>query len=63
MTHIRFFFCCLIALILALDLFITVDLAGAAQLTLSWTDASDNEDGFGVERRSGTSAFQRIASV
>ena len=64
MTHIRFFFCCLIALTLALDLFITVDPAGAAQLTLSWTDASDNEDGFGIERRAGTGgSFARVASV
>ena len=64
MIHIRFIFCCMIALTLALDLFISVDLAGAAQLTLSWNDASDNEDGFGIERRSGTSgAFQHIASV
>lgn len=59
----RFMFCCLVTLTLAFNLFIPIDLASAAQLTLSWTDASDNEDGFGVERRSGTSAFQRIASV
>ena len=39
-------------------------IVSAAQLTLSWTSASDNEDGFGIERRTGTSGtFARVASV
>ena len=39
-------------------------IVSAAQLTLSWTDASDNEEGFGIERRTGTSGtFARVASV
>ena len=64
MIHIRFIFCCVIALTLAINLFLTVDLASAAQLTLSWNDASDNEDGFGIQRRTSTSGvFQQIASV
>ena len=53
----------LLALALAVDLF-TSDIASAAQLTLSWTDASENEDGFGVERKTGTGGtFARITSV
>ena len=36
----------------------------AAQLTMSWTDASSNEDGFTVERKNGTTGtFSQIAAV
>ena len=36
----------------------------AAQLTLTWTDNSDNEDGFRIERKTGTSGtFAQIATV
>jgi hypothetical protein len=63
MVYFRLIFWPLFAITLAFGLLTTDHVANAAQLTLSWTDASDNEDGFGIERRSGTSAFQRIASV
>ncbi len=37
---------------------------GAAQLTLTWTDNSDNEDGFYIERKTGTGgAYARIGQV
>ncbi|HEY6365849.1 MAG TPA: hypothetical protein VI585_13775, partial [Candidatus Binatia bacterium] len=36
----------------------------AAQLTLSWSDNSTNEDGFRVERRTGTAGtYAEIAAV
>ena len=63
MLYFRSGFWFLLALALAADLF-TSNIASAAQLTLSWTDASENEDGFGVERKTGTSGtFARVASV
>ena len=63
MLYFRSGFWFLLALALAADLF-TSNTASAAQLTLSWTDASENEDGFGVERKTGTSgSFARVASV
>ena len=34
--------------------------ANAAQLQLTWTDNSSNEDGFKIERRTGTSAYNQI---
>ena len=38
--------------------------AHAAQLSLTWTDTSTNEDGFKIERKTGTaSAFGQLASV
>ena len=62
MLYFRAAFWFILALALAPDLF-TSRIASAAQLTLSWTDASDNEEGFGIERRTGTTGFQRITSV
>src|SRR5262245_47595127 len=36
----------------------------AAQLTLTWTDNSTNEDGFEIERKTGTSgSYAQIATV
>jgi Divergent InlB B-repeat domain/Fibronectin type III domain len=38
--------------------------AALPSLTLTWTDASNNEDGFRIERRTGTSGtYQQLASV
>jgi hypothetical protein len=38
--------------------------AGAAQLQLTWIDNSTNEDGFGIERKTGTSGtYSQIATV
>ena len=34
-----------------------------SQINLAWTDASSNENGFKIERRSGTGAFTQIATV
>jgi len=63
MLYFRSVFWFILALALASNLLIS-HIAAAAQLTLSWTDASDNEDGFGIERRTGTSGtFARVASV
>jgi hypothetical protein len=63
MLYFRSRFWLILALALASDL-LNNHIASAAQLTLSWTDASDNEDGFGIERRTGTSGtFARVASV
>ena len=63
MLFFRSAFWFMLALALALDS-ITIHIASAAQLTLSWTDASDNEDGFGIERRTTTGGtFARVASV
>ena len=63
MLYFRSAFWFILALALASDLF-TSNIASAAQLTLSWTDASDNEDGFGIERKTGTSGtFARVATV
>ena len=63
MPYFRSSFLFFLALALASGLF-TNHIASAAQLTLSWTDASDNEDGFGIERKTGTGgSFARVASV
>jgi hypothetical protein len=63
MLYFRSRFWFILALALASDLF-TIHIASAAQLTLSWTDASDNEDGFGIDRKTGsTGTFARVASV
>src|SRR5262245_8175471 len=35
----------------------------AAQLTLSWSDNSTNEDGFRIERRTDTGTYAEIATV
>jgi Divergent InlB B-repeat domain len=64
MVYFRLIFWPLFAITLAFGLLTTDHVANAAQLTLSWNDASDNEDGFGIERRPGTSGtFARVASV
>src|SRR5687767_4178636 len=63
MLFFRSTFWFMLALALALES-ITIHIASAAQLTLSWTDASDNVDGFGIERRTTTGGtFARVASV
>ena len=63
MLYFRPSFWLILALALVANLF-THHIASAAQLTLSWTDASDNEDGFAIERKTGTSGiFARVASV
>jgi hypothetical protein len=63
MLYFRSSFWFILALAIVSNLFPS-HIVSAAQLTLSWTDASDNEDGFGIERRTGTnSTFARVASV
>src|SRR5688572_7439919 len=63
MLYFRSNFWMILALAIMSNLFPS-HIVSAAQLTLSWTDASDNEDGFGIERRTGTSGtFARVASV
>ena len=37
--------------------------AAAAQLTLAWTDTSNNEGGFRIERRTSGGSFAQIAQV
>ncbi len=54
------------ALILTLSLSVTAlsKYAIAAQLQLTWTDNSDNEEGFSIERKTGTTGtFAAIAAV
>ncbi len=42
----------------------TAAVATAAQLTLAWGDASTNEDGFKIERKTGTAGtYQQLATV
>ena len=41
---------------------LTATAISSAQINLSWTDNSNNEDGFTIERRSGTD-WTRIADV
>ena len=63
MLYFRSSFWFILALAILSNLFPS-HIVSAAQLTLSWTDASDNEDGFGIERKTGTSGtFGRVASV
>ena len=63
MLYFRSSFWFILALAIVSNVFPS-HIVSAAQLTLSWTDASDNEDGFGIERRTGTSGtFARVASV
>jgi hypothetical protein len=63
MLYFRSSFWFILALAILSNLFPS-HIVSAAQLTLSWTDASENEDGFGIERRTGTSGtFARVASV
>jgi Divergent InlB B-repeat domain len=63
MLYLRSSFWFILALAIVSNLFPS-HIVSAAQLTLSWTDASDNEDGFGIERRTGTTeTFARVASV
>ena len=38
-------------------------LSSSNQIDLTWSDASNNEDGFKVERKSGTDAFSLIATL
>lgn len=38
-------------------------LSAPIQIDLTWTDASNNEDGFKIERKSGTEAFTLLTSV
>ncbi len=38
-------------------------LSSSTQIDLTWSDASNNEDGFKVERKSGTDAFSLIATL
>ena len=48
----------------AVALIVLFGVAHAAQLTLTWTDASTNEDGFKIERATGTTgAYGLLASV
>lgn len=42
---------------------LTASLVGSNRIDLSWTDNSDNEDGFKIERRSGMGDFVEIDSV
>ncbi len=42
---------------------LTAMLNGATTIDLSWTDNSNNEDGFTIERKEGNGAFVAIASV
>ncbi len=45
-------------------LLVSVAPASAAQLSLTWTDASTNEDGFKIERATGTTgAYGLLAAV
>jgi hypothetical protein len=46
--------CSLVAGLALLNLFLVVHPAHAAQLSLTWSDASTNEDGFHVQRKAGT---------
>jgi len=50
-------------LLLASGLFVFGFTANAAELTLSWNDNSNNEDGFKIERSSDGSSFTEIATV
>ena len=38
-------------------------LSAATQIDLTWTDASNNEDGFKIERKSGTDAYTLLATL
>lgn len=40
-----------------------VSQGSGTQVTVSWTDNSDNEDGFRVERRVGSGAFSELSTV
>ena len=42
---------------------LTATTATGSQINLSWTDRSDNETGFKIERKTGGSDFQQIAVV
>jgi Divergent InlB B-repeat domain len=41
----------------------TLNVALAAQLTLSWADNSTNEDGFRIERRTSSGTYQQLTNV
>ena len=52
------------SIVAVVGLLALVGAAHAAQLTLTWTDASTNEDGFKIERATGTAgAYGLLASV
>lgn len=53
----------LFALVVVLGLCAAAGSAAAAQLLVSWKDASANEDGFKIERNQGTASFVQIAVV
>src|SRR5229473_5696965 len=65
----RRFFPRLVQQLLLLPVFLVMSAVGpaatmAAQLTLTWTDASMNEDGFKIERKAGTTGtFAQVATV
>ena len=41
----------------------TATLLGAAEITLTWNDNSDNETGFAIERKTDSSSYSEIATV
>ena len=42
---------------------VSVSQGSGAQVAVSWTDNSDNEDGFRIERRTGSGSFSELATV
>jgi hypothetical protein len=42
---------------------LTATVVSNSQINLSWSDNSTNEDGFKVERKTGTATFAEVASV
>ena len=42
---------------------LTATVISGAQINLSWTDNSDNEDGFKIERKTGTIGYTQIGTV
>lgn len=50
-------------LLILLAVLLVPTLAHAVSLTVTWTDASTNEDGFGVERKVGSAAYVEIGKT
>ncbi|RKZ92252.1 MAG: hypothetical protein DRQ40_08945, partial [Gammaproteobacteria bacterium] len=65
MTHSLYSPVCsrFIRMALALSALAAVSVTWAAELTLTWSDNSDNETGFKIERRTEATSFNQIATV
>ena len=57
------FSCRFVRAVIALSAMVVLPVAWAAELTLTWSDNSDNETGFKIERSTDGSSYAEITTV